>query len=45
MVYPVVPRDMVRLRFFITACHTEDQITFTVDRVAHHLRDLQPASR
>jgi 8-amino-7-oxononanoate synthase len=22
MAYPVVPRDMVRLRFFITACHT-----------------------
>ena len=30
IIYPAVPEDLARLRFFVTACHTEDQIRETV---------------
>ncbi len=33
MVYPSVPYDAARLRFFITCLHTEEQIDFTIDAV------------
>lgn len=34
MLYPSVAEDAARLRFFITACHSEQQIIDTVDAVA-----------
>lgn len=37
MLYPVVPMDLVRLRFFITAAHTQEQLGYTVDRLVHHI--------
>ena len=38
MLYPSVPRDMVRLRFFLSSTHTKEQLAYTVERVAVHLR-------
>ena len=34
MVYPSVPYNAARLRFFITSCHTEEQIRFTLKALA-----------
>ena len=31
MIYPSVPYDSARLRFFITSLHTEAQIEFTLN--------------
>jgi len=41
MLYPSVPEEEARLRFFITAQHTEEQIKFTVDTVAEQLEELR----
>ncbi|MCP4696384.1 MAG: aminotransferase class I/II-fold pyridoxal phosphate-dependent enzyme [Gammaproteobacteria bacterium] len=41
MLYPSVAEHETRLRFFITARHTEEQIKFTVDTVADQLQKLQ----
>lgn len=30
ILYPAVPEDKARLRFFITSCHTEDQIRYAI---------------
>jgi 8-amino-7-oxononanoate synthase len=38
MLYPSVPRDMVRLRFFLSSTHTKQQLAYTVECVAAHLR-------
>ncbi|CAM3202241.1 aminotransferase class I/II-fold pyridoxal phosphate-dependent enzyme [Corallococcus sp. ZKHCc1 1396] len=38
--YPVVPEGQARLRFFITADHTEEQIRFTVKEMARVARDF-----
>ena len=48
ILYPAVEEEKARLRFFITAAHTEEQIRRTVDAVAEELmkidsRHLQPA--
>lgn len=37
IVYPAVPEDLARLRFFVTACHTEQQIRETVAVLADEL--------
>ncbi|WP_157108647.1 aminotransferase class I/II-fold pyridoxal phosphate-dependent enzyme, partial [Aldersonia kunmingensis] len=37
ILYPAVPEDLARLRFFITACHSEDQIYDTVKILAEEL--------
>lgn len=37
IIYPAVPEDLARLRFFVTACHTEDQIRETVTALAEEL--------
>ena len=37
MVYPSVPYDAARLRFFITCLHTEAQIQFTMDTLGEAL--------
>ena len=40
MIYPSVPQNEARLRFFVTCNHTEEQICFTVDTVAEELAKL-----
>ncbi|MEV0298886.1 aminotransferase class I/II-fold pyridoxal phosphate-dependent enzyme [Nocardia sp. NPDC050710] len=40
ILYPAVPEDLARLRFFVTACHTEDQIRDTVKILAEELAML-----
>ncbi|MFE3544497.1 aminotransferase class I/II-fold pyridoxal phosphate-dependent enzyme [Nocardia sp. NPDC059177] len=37
IIYPAVPEDFARLRFFITACHTEEQIRDSVAILAEEL--------
>ncbi|WP_433733210.1 type I polyketide synthase [Nocardia sp. CA-129566] len=37
ILYPAVPDNLARLRFFVTACHTEDQIRDTVKTLAEEL--------
>ncbi|WP_040787091.1 type I polyketide synthase [Nocardia pneumoniae] len=37
ILYPAVPEDLARLRFFVTACHTEEQIRDTVKILADEL--------
>ncbi|MFE7719816.1 type I polyketide synthase [Nocardia rhizosphaerihabitans] len=37
IIYPAVPEDLARLRFFVTACHTEEQIRETVAILAEEL--------
>lgn len=41
MIYPSVPENAARLRFFISCTHTEEQIRFTVDTIAQTLAQLQ----
>lgn len=38
MLYPIVPRDRSRLRFFINTNHTHDQIDRTIDLIASNLK-------
>lgn len=40
MIYPSVPQNEARLRFFVTCNHTEEQIYYTVDTVAEELAKL-----
>lgn len=40
MVYPSVPYDAARLRFFITCLHTEAQIQLTIDTLAKAIAQL-----
>ncbi|MBF6298955.1 aminotransferase class I/II-fold pyridoxal phosphate-dependent enzyme [Nocardia amamiensis] len=37
ILYPAVPEDLARLRFFVTACHTEDQIRDTIKILAEEV--------
>ncbi|MEA5557277.1 aminotransferase class I/II-fold pyridoxal phosphate-dependent enzyme [Nodularia spumigena] len=41
MIYPSVPENAARLRFFISCTHTEAEIRFTVDTVAKSLAQIQ----
>ncbi len=43
ILYPAVEDAAARLRFFITACHTEEQIVETVNAVAEELGKIDPA--
>ncbi|MFD6356585.1 type I polyketide synthase [Nocardia tengchongensis] len=43
ILYPAVPEDKARLRFFITTCHTEEQIRSTVKILAEELKLLRTA--
>jgi 7-keto-8-aminopelargonate synthetase-like enzyme len=36
-----VPEDLARLRFFVTSCHSEDQIRYTVKTLAEELAALR----
>jgi 8-amino-7-oxononanoate synthase len=40
ILYPAVPEDKTRLRFFVTSCHSEEQIRYTVKAVAEELASL-----
>ncbi|TWU43348.1 putative fatty-acid--CoA ligase fadD21 [Novipirellula aureliae] len=40
ILYPAVDESAARLRFFITCEHSEEQIRFTVERMANHLSEL-----
>jgi 8-amino-7-oxononanoate synthase len=40
ILYPAVEESAARLRFFVTSCHTEQQIRQTVDAVADELRTI-----
>ena len=42
ILYPAVEEHQARLRFFVTARHTEEQIRITVDALAAELEDLDP---
>jgi 7-keto-8-aminopelargonate synthetase-like enzyme len=37
ILYPAVPEDKARLRFFVTSCHSEEQIRYTVKTIAEEL--------
>ncbi|MBT2449796.1 aminotransferase class I/II-fold pyridoxal phosphate-dependent enzyme [Streptomyces sp. ISL-43] len=43
ILYPAVPEEMARLRFFITCDHTPEQIRRTVTVLEQELRHLDPA--
>ncbi|MFK7889657.1 MAG: aminotransferase class I/II-fold pyridoxal phosphate-dependent enzyme [Granulosicoccus sp.] len=38
MMYPIVPREKTRLRFFINTNHTKDQIDRTIDLISESLK-------
>ncbi len=40
MIYPAVPENSARLRFFVNCTHTPEQIRFTLDVVAQELEAL-----
>ncbi|SDN20703.1 8-amino-7-oxononanoate synthase [Streptomyces sp. cf386] len=40
ILYPAVPEELARLRFFVTCDHTPDQIRFTVAALQRELREL-----
>jgi 8-amino-7-oxononanoate synthase/acyl carrier protein len=42
ILYPAVEEKAARLRFFVTCCHTERQITKTVEAVAEELWAINP---
>jgi 8-amino-7-oxononanoate synthase/acyl carrier protein len=42
ILYPAVEEKAARLRFFITSCHTDEQIDRAVDAVAEELRNIDP---
>lgn len=43
ILYPAVEEKAARLRFFITACHSDQQIDYTVDAVAEELEKIDPS--
>jgi 7-keto-8-aminopelargonate synthetase-like enzyme len=43
ILYPAVEEKAARLRFFITAAHTEEQIRMTVEAVAEELGKIDPS--
>ncbi len=44
MLYPIVPRDKSRLRFFVNTEHTQEQIDYTVQTISDCLK-VAPASK
>ncbi|OBG28377.1 hypothetical protein [Mycobacterium sp. 852002-51057_SCH5723018] len=43
ILFPAVPQDQARLRFFVTSCHSEEQIRFMVEVLAEELELLNAA--
>ena len=44
MLYPIVPRDKSRLRFFMNTNHTQEQIDRTIQCISEHLK-IAPRSK
>jgi 8-amino-7-oxononanoate synthase len=44
IIYPAVPEDKARLRFFVTSCHSEEQIRYTVKALTEELKLLTELS-
>jgi 7-keto-8-aminopelargonate synthetase-like enzyme len=44
IIFPAAPEDQARLRFFVTSCHSEDQIRSTVEALAEELALLHAGS-
>jgi 7-keto-8-aminopelargonate synthetase-like enzyme len=44
IIYPAVPEDKARLRFFVTSCHSDEQIRYTVKALAEELALLTEVS-
>ena len=44
IIYPAVPEDKARLRFFVTSCHSDEQIRYTVKAIAEELALLAETS-
>ena len=42
ILHPAVEENAARVRFFITALHTEEQIHYTVDVLAEELTKIDP---
>lgn len=43
ILYPAVQESAARLRFFVTALHSEEQIRFAVDAIVEELEKINPA--
>jgi 8-amino-7-oxononanoate synthase len=43
ILHPAVEESASRLRYFITACHSEEQIRYTVDAMAEELEKIDPS--
>jgi 7-keto-8-aminopelargonate synthetase-like enzyme len=43
MAFPVVPEDKAGLRFFVTSCHSEEQVRLMVEALADELDVLDAA--
>lgn len=41
LLYPIVPEEAARLRFFITSDHTEEQMRYTIETVATQLKQIR----
>jgi 7-keto-8-aminopelargonate synthetase-like enzyme len=41
ILYPAVPANASRLRFFLSCAHAEEELRWTVARIAHHLAELR----
>lgn len=41
ILYPAVPDEEARLRFFFTSDHTDEELTFTVNKCAEHLTRIR----
>jgi len=42
IVHPAVEENAARLRYFITACHTEQQLRYTIDAMVEELEKIDP---
>jgi 7-keto-8-aminopelargonate synthetase-like enzyme len=45
IVFPAVPEDEARLRFFVTSCHSSEQIRFMVQALSEEIRLLNAGSQ
>lgn len=41
IIFPAVANDAARLRFFLTSLHTEEQLTYTADKIAESLTAIR----
>jgi 8-amino-7-oxononanoate synthase len=41
MLHPSVPKGMARLRFFLSSAHTQDQLAYTIERLAARIAGKQ----